>query len=465
VDNWKPWIDEIKNNKFYALGLLILLVLPLMLFTMYQIQNTTSRAALPDQLESESGVLSSSGVTKQSDSRASGGQYIRFSKSSTNPSSTPTSTPLPSGTYYYPPAPSGSDDTGALNSFLNNLPSGTATKPSIVLFDPAHTYTLSANDTRLHLRNKAYIYIYGMDPASATGAVNETTPRATINLRSAYDYNSVWAIGNNFGPSNNIKIIGFRLHGDWTTNFRTLNQHISATQSRHGFGLYASGGQHHVEIAYNVIEYFSGHAIYVRTNDGDVSWDHVNIHHNVVRGMGTMGIVVSNGRNIYVDDNKIYDTAMYPIIAEDAGSGEAVNDWYIRRNVIQDWGWTDLFPGAFAIAFSPNFGATFNRVLIADNILQGDYHSPYAVSSDHHYGLISFGQNVAASDITVTGNVSTVPKDGVQVQLENTAGVIITDNSFTGSFLPKDRGSDNPDYVLSSPGCTNITESGNTIGY
>lgn len=50
-----------------------------------QIQNYRSNAAAADKLEIEGGVLSSTGVSKQTDSNASGGQYILFQNQTTNP--------------------------------------------------------------------------------------------------------------------------------------------------------------------------------------------------------------------------------------------------------------------------------------------------------------------------------------------------------------------------------------------
>jgi hypothetical protein len=114
MDNWIPWIDEIKNNKFYAVGLLVLLTLPVTLLLVFRSQDTRTSAALPDALEAESGVTSSTGVTKVSDSQASGGQYVKFAKSTTGP--TPTNPPSSSGEIY---------GSGIAMEALNNTRIGT----------------------------------------------------------------------------------------------------------------------------------------------------------------------------------------------------------------------------------------------------------------------------------------------------------------------------------------------------
>lgn len=87
------------NSKLKIIGIAVLLLLvPLFLVVGNQIQNYRSSAASPDKLETEAGVLTSAGVTKQSDSGASGGQYVMF-----NQNSGPTSTPIPTS----PPSSSG----------------------------------------------------------------------------------------------------------------------------------------------------------------------------------------------------------------------------------------------------------------------------------------------------------------------------------------------------------------------
>lgn len=89
-------LKELSKSKLKLSGLIILLItLPLIILAVYQIQNARSRAALPDALEIETGVLSSSGVSKQSDSGASGGSYVKFDSKQVTPS--------PSDSISFPP--------------------------------------------------------------------------------------------------------------------------------------------------------------------------------------------------------------------------------------------------------------------------------------------------------------------------------------------------------------------------
>jgi hypothetical protein len=83
---------NLKKNKtlfgIIFLGILAF-VLPITLLLVRDTQDLRSSATTPDQLESESGVLSSSGVTRQTSSGASGGSYVLFNKSTTTPGTTP----------------------------------------------------------------------------------------------------------------------------------------------------------------------------------------------------------------------------------------------------------------------------------------------------------------------------------------------------------------------------------------
>ncbi len=72
--------------------LLILLSLPLTVWFIQQTQNTQQKAAAPDQLEAEGGVLGGN-ATIVTDTSASGGQSVRFSQTNPTQSPSPTLTP------------------------------------------------------------------------------------------------------------------------------------------------------------------------------------------------------------------------------------------------------------------------------------------------------------------------------------------------------------------------------------
>lgn len=89
--------ERLKLNRFSKkqlelIGIIILLLaVPLILILINRVQNYKGSAAAPDKLETEAGTLSSSGVSKQSDTGASGGQYVVFNQSN---APTPTIPPI-----------------------------------------------------------------------------------------------------------------------------------------------------------------------------------------------------------------------------------------------------------------------------------------------------------------------------------------------------------------------------------
>src|SRR3989344_9005043 len=111
--NYRLKIDK-KRLKIIGI-VLVLFALSLTLILVKQSQDQRSSAAAPDKLETEAGVLSSTGVSKQTDSQASGGQYVSFTSQSSS------STPTPSSQTGYGPRPAPTTPTGS-NAYT--VPSG-----------------------------------------------------------------------------------------------------------------------------------------------------------------------------------------------------------------------------------------------------------------------------------------------------------------------------------------------------
>ena len=89
--------QRISKSKIKIIGfILLLLTLPLILSTLYFVQNTRSNAAAADKLETEGGTFSSTGVSKQIDNDASGGIFVLFNKTGVTNAPTPTSPPVSS---------------------------------------------------------------------------------------------------------------------------------------------------------------------------------------------------------------------------------------------------------------------------------------------------------------------------------------------------------------------------------
>jgi len=114
--------SRVKTHKI-LFGILLLgflaFALPITILLVRDTTNLLSRAAFPDQLETESGILSSSGVTKQSHSGASRGSYVLFNKSS-GPTPTPSSGSVKYTDYTLPKSHAGYkiDHTGSSDPAL-----------------------------------------------------------------------------------------------------------------------------------------------------------------------------------------------------------------------------------------------------------------------------------------------------------------------------------------------------------
>ena len=152
-------IHKLNVNKNYLkiVGVVILLLaFPLTLILIKQTQDQRSSAAAADKLEVEGGTLSSTGVTKQSDSNASGGQYVELSQPiRPTPTSSPSTTgrgprlapavPTGNNVYIIPSSipNNGTGDTGpTISAWLKSLPQG-----SIAVFTSSNTqgYKHAAN--------------------------------------------------------------------------------------------------------------------------------------------------------------------------------------------------------------------------------------------------------------------------------------------------------------------------------
>lgn len=154
-----------KKEKFIKLVIVAVIIaaLPLTLILIKQVQDNRSSAAAADELETEGGVLSSTGVSKQSDSSSSGGQYVQFSQSS---SSTPTPTsskPVPPAGNFIGPEVSGLPTSGAAWDALMSRSNQSAGSPSVSDQDDPDNVTVLA---------KALVYARTGDTAKRSQVVS-----------------------------------------------------------------------------------------------------------------------------------------------------------------------------------------------------------------------------------------------------------------------------------------------------
>jgi hypothetical protein len=375
MDNWKPWIDEIKNNKFYAVGLLVLLTLPVTLILVFRSQDTRTSAALPDALEAESGVTSSTGVTKQSDSSASGGQYIKFAKSTSGPTPTP-----PPNTNNIGPRPdpvfptgtnvvvvdssvptNGTDAKPALQAFIDKQPNGTT-----IIFDKTKggtgtTYNLNS---RINLITKKDITLWGYNSKLKLTREDGSTEGAGILVRNG---------------SENIKILGFEIEGpNYTNDLHDLYDVLPGEWS-HGIYIMIS---RNVTIQDNHIHHVNGDAVYglargpssTSWNDGGKGWTYqgpFEISYNYFHHTGRQGIANMSGNLLNIHHNLFEDIVAWPVDLEDHGEEPFVFDeLYITDNIMRRFNWWVRYNcHSTSILYSPSKKFDWSRNLIDEGCM------------------------------------------------------------------------------------------------
>ena len=300
---------------------IIILALPLTLILVKHQNEIRTRAAAPDQLEAEGGVLGGNAKI-QTDSLASGGNYVALGTNQT-----PTPTPITqTGTTYT--VPSTIDKTGAtdvssaLNNWIASLPNGTAANPTNIVFPSGAVYKLGAGGS-IFVNNRSYLVFSGYGATiKATGGGNVT--------------DSAFIIGNS-APSHDIKIKGFTLIGANPDGGTPYAYHVGA-ESQMGIELYSHPGAYNIEIFDNTITDMYGHGGYVRS-DSPPYPDNINIHNNVFRREGLMGWAFTNGTNLKFNDNQVYDSGLTPLDFEDGSAGEPLQHVQVERNLFDTWEW------------------------------------------------------------------------------------------------------------------------------
>jgi hypothetical protein len=446
----KVRLKKINKKQIKFIGLvLLLLALPLILFTIYQIQNTTSRAALPDQLETESGVLSSSGVTTQADSAASGGQYVRFAKSSSGPTPTsqPTngygprtapSTPTGSNVYTVPSSIDGSGNTNvssALQSYINSVPNGTNNTPSIILFPAGKTYQLNPG---IILYDRNYLTFWGYGN--------------TFRLVGAGDDSN--SSGFKMHRSDNIKIFGFRIIGN--------DPDITYLGPQYQMGVAMYDDSDYVEVADTHISNVYGDGIFILVFDKPAcnNW---NFHHNLLENLGRQGITPNEG-NGRIEWNIIRGTGMYSIDAEDQttnyavssdGSNKDLGPILIANNWFDGWEWFDSYtPHSIIMDYDTTGDHAINNIhdiTIENNLFTGGDMGNRSQYWGNSNGIISFWGNAPKKNINIRNNTFDLPSDqrtGWAVRLNYLNGGTVTGNVIPG-------------MTVECRNCTNVNISNN----
>ena len=459
----KEWL--VKNKKSLKIVGIALLILSLLitLILVKQNQDSRSSAAAPDKLETEGGVLSSTGVSKQTDSQASGGQYVSFSSQTSGPTPTPSvqsgygprSAPaIPSGSnVYFVPSSIADDNTGdvgsALQSFINSVPNG-----SIIVFDQSKT-------------------AQGFTHKSATpDSIYRMTNGLILNNRSNltfWGYNTkLNVIGSGTADSHsgftvsggsNIKILGFEIQGTNTKSGAIDAYTGHPGERQHGVAhIYETNG---TEIADVWVHHVNGDGIYTACWGTWPTAGNYNWHHNLIELTGRQGITLNQTSSTLIENNIVRDSALYNIDGEDCKDGtQKLTNVIIRNNEIARQGWGADY-GSHAISFeydwndpTPPALADFGPITIENNY----FSAGAAPTSYSRYGNCGVTQinftgpdGTRGHDLTIKGNqFNFLPANqcGPAARIEDFDRVNVTNNKFQG-------------MTITITNSTSVTNSGN----
>lgn len=471
--------------------ILLLLTFPLILSTLFMIQNTRSSADLPDELETEGGILSSSGVSKVSDSQASGGQFVKF-ESSTGPTPTlPPSSNITYTDYILPQTWSGYiiDHTGVQDS-----------TPGVQAWIAAHAGGANAsNHVRLifppasKIRINTAIALGGSDMDHTTLWGHKTTSSAWIRGdNNAYREPGAqiivaWA---SISPHNSAFTVGAKYKGyqslQWTQRVEDIViRGFDIRGSNPNPGIYPGGGYENgnafeygtatnAEFAYNKVQGMGGDL--VRFRSGRTG----HVHHNYVLNTGRMGCtaVINPAWDVSLRADHVFeyntiDRAGYwgiDVEPEDESNSSLrkFTGLIVRNN---RWG-TFASPsvgGGFAViggTANPDPNRHLADIEISDNVIDGYGYGSYAGNKRDLWMLVAHsisnpgvpvGSDPRPQNIIIRNNAVThgAPwsQSGYQgpLTVRYTDGLIVQNNdaNYSGN-----------DWTVLT-GSTGVTESGN----
>jgi hypothetical protein len=408
-------LKKLSKKQLKIVGLvLLLLALPLTLSTLYFIQDNRSRAALPNQLESEAGVLSSSGVNKQSDSGASGGQYVKFTKSTSGPTPTPSQgglgpRPAPSeptqNVYIVPNSIDGTGNTevsSQLLQFINSVPNGSNGSYNIIRFPAGKIYRLNY---ALDIQNKSYITFWGYETSNQPKAKLIANANAGDGLPGSHN-RSVFRTGIGNQAAHHIKFLGFEVEGrnskagtyeaaPWTGNGGNEAWHF----------INSWGAVTDIEVADTYVHNMYSDAIsilpdpvYFPNNQPD-RW---SIHHNRFEGMGRQGISTGAGDDHSYTHNIIRDAGLNSIDFEDSFNewngtvlGRTVRRLNISDNLFENWAWGIRVDDYLATG-NPSYGNLTNW-----NLPSGVFFFAGAI----HYTFTGIGQSGIGNSMSISDDI------------------------------------------------------------
>lgn len=419
MNNWKVWIENLQEKPFSALGLLVLLAIPVTLLLVFRSQDTRSSAATPDKLETEAGTLSSSGVSKQTDSGASGGSYVLFNKQTVTNAVTPTSIPNPS----IPPnalyVPTSIDSTGntdvssQLQTFINNAPNG-----STIVFKSGGTYLISQG---MRVVQRLGITLEG----------NNSTLKIT-----GYDRWSGSAILVE-GQSSNTNIRNFKILGNNTTSGTTGA--CCTTEGQHGIII---TGSINTSVENMNISYVGGDCIYIAYYN-TVANDGITVRNLTCSYTGRHGADIKGNKNVLIENSSFDKIGLHVFNLEMNKAGDSSTDVMIRNNSVGSFSHTGNFQG-WLLGATGAEGSTVKNITLTGNTVKGG-----VSGTKGDYRCLSVkvdGTNKIRENFSIINNTCATPVIGPAMNFTNVNGVTVT-----GNKQPLSSGS-----LVSSTGSTNV---------
>lgn len=421
------------NRKYLKIAgiILLILVLPLTLLLVRQVQNYRSQAALPDRIEAEGGVLSSSGVTKQSDSNASGGQFVRF-----NSSSSPDPTPLPPpnseeyGPRYdlygagangnFPAFPSGnnvvvmptsvkttSDVADAMANFINSQPDGT-----IVVFDSSGGGSDYGSGTEYIINHDIHIDAGGTSDRMIGIVLWGYNTRIRTTANGSLSPSRANDIFNFFGGGfEDFWIRGFQLRGSHPSA-STYNAYIG--DKGHGISGSSYNGMHILDCDFEDMRadnlYFNQADITLSPHysswpsgayprDLELGWNRFGAN-------GRMGITIQQFTGLHIHDNILEDAGLSGFASEDTIHNPIKNkrDMLFERNLVRRWTWY-LDPNRSSYGF---YERALKIITLADRV--NDVSNIKIIDNRFEFGNAGLGNPSAEQQ--VLGKVVSDPNSG-----------------------------------------------------
>ncbi len=428
-----------RNKKFRLLTLvLILIALPFLIIAIRNQTQTRSDASAADKLEAEGGTLGGNAVI-QSDSTSSGGNFIVL-KNNQTPTTTPTPTINQTGTIYnIPSSIDGSGNTNvstAIQAFVNSVPNGTSSNPSIIKFPAGKTYQLQPG---INYGGKSYIIFDGSGTPTQygnTGGATLKAPGNGIKVENSPFYAQY--------PANDIIFKNFNLIGSNPHGATNLCWNGEAAQNSGGtLGEYQMGismrGARDIEIANINFDKFQGDHVYLGAfRASPTVWNENIWIHNVYgnnNGRMAFGIIAAN--NLKIEDSKFDNTCMYVFDQEPNYSDEGTTNAIYRRNIIGNYAYSTAFgESAVLDTYSPATSAIFGSVTFENNTITGKPVGRPIGQSPIYMKLLEPNQT---GTWIIRNNTCTSKGIGPAIRINNSsASFTITNNTgclSTGSFI------------------------------